>query len=155
MEHKNQTRAIIMLSLVNAAKAMDTYVRALGAVETSRTMCPLSHKLVHGSLKIGQSELFFGEHNPGMKDEKGNQACFNSAGQNIYVYVPDAEAAMKMAVEGGMTEAQGVQDMFWGDRMGTVTDEFGLRWNLATHIRDVSPEEMTEALKKMGETRTA
>lgn len=150
MENQNQMRAIPMLSLVNADKAMDTYIKAFGAVETSRMMCPISHKLVHGSLKIGENELMFGEHNPDMKDKNG-EACVNSAGQQMYIYVPDADAAVKKAVDAGLKQTQAPEDMFWGDRMGTVKDAYGLRWNIATHVRDVSQEEMGEALRKMNE----
>ncbi|MDI1227510.1 MAG: VOC family protein [bacterium] len=150
MENKNQMRAIPMLSLIGAEKAMDTYIKAFGAVETSRTMCPVRHVLAHGSLKIGETELMLGEHDPNMKDKNG-EACVNSAGQQLFIYVPDADAAVKKAVAAGLKETQAPEDMFWGDRMGTVKDAFGMRWNVATHIRDVSKEEMEEAMKKMSE----
>ncbi len=125
MENQNKIRAIPMWSLVDADKAMDTYIKAFGAVETSRTMCPVSHKLVHGALKIGENELMLGEHNPEMKDTNGD-ACVNSAGQQMYLYIHDADAALKKAVYAGLKQTQATEDMFWGDRMGTVKKAHGM-----------------------------
>lgn len=154
MENQNHTRAIPMLSLIGAEKAMDTYIKAFGAVETSRTMCPVRHVLAHGSLKIGDTEIMLGEHDPQMKDKAG-EACVNSAGQQMYIYVPDADASFKKALGAGLKETLAPEDTFWGDRMGTVKDAYGIRWNIATHVRDVSKEEMEAAMKKMGDEAKA
>ena len=71
----------------------------------------------------------------------------------IYLYVPDADETFRKAVEAGATVKRPLEDMFWGDRTGSVLDPFGHTWDLATHREDVSPEEMKrrgkEFFKKM------
>ena len=59
------------------------------------------------------------------------------------------EAAFSQAKDAGMTEKKGIEDMFWGDRMGTLTDPFHVDWAIAQHVRDVSPEDIEHAMKKM------
>lgn len=142
--HANMHRLIPTLAIKDAKKAFELYKKAFGAVEAyPPLLCPTTHVLAHGALKIGASELFLGEARP----EAG---CPASAGQNFMIYVPDADAAIKTALAAGMKEEKAAEDMFWGDRMGTVTDPFGNKWSLATHVRDVSTQEMEEAMKKMG-----
>jgi PhnB protein len=60
------------------------------------------------------------------------------------MYVEDVDAAFKRAIDAGATSSMDVEDMFWGDRFGTVTDPFGHVWSIATHVEDVSPEEIEE-----------
>ena len=62
--------------------------------------------------------------------------------------MPDVDAAFRQAKQAGLEEMMAPQDMFWGDRTGAVKDAFGNMWTLATHVRDVSPEEMEEGRKK-------
>lgn len=64
------------------------------------------------------------------------------------MYVKDVDAAMAQAVAAGATQTMPATDMFWGDRYGQVTDPFGHQWSLATHVRDVSPEEMQAEMGK-------
>jgi len=141
--HTNVTRIIPTLAIKGADKAIEHYKKAFGAVETyPPMMCPVRHTVAHASLKIGESEIFLGEECP----EMGANAI---PGQAFYIYVPDADAAIKKAVQAGLKQDKPAEDMFWGDRMGTVTDPYGIKWTLATHVRDVSPQEMQEAMKKM------
>lgn len=72
-----------------------------------------------------------------------------SQNQAFYVYFDDAEATQAKAVAAGFEELQPVQEMFWGDKMGVVKDKFGYTWNIATHVKEVSAEEMAEAMKQM------
>jgi uncharacterized glyoxalase superfamily protein PhnB len=64
------------------------------------------------------------------------------------LYVNDADAVVKKAVAAGAKVMMPLQDMFWGDRYGVLEDPFGHRWSIATHVRDVSPEEIQEAAAK-------
>jgi PhnB protein len=66
----------------------------------------------------------------------------------LHLYTPDVDAAFKQAVDAGAAVRMEVADMFWGDRYGQVTDPFGHHWSLATHIKDVTPEEMDAAMKQ-------
>jgi uncharacterized glyoxalase superfamily protein PhnB len=141
--HVNTMRIIPSLTIKGADKAIELYKKVFGAVEVyPPMMCPLTHTVAHASLKIGESEIFLGEERPEM-------GCNAISGQAFYVYVPDADAAIKKALAAGLKQDKPTEDMFWGDRMGTVTDSFGIKWTLATHVRDVSPDEMQEAMKKM------
>lgn len=71
-------------------------------------------------------------------------------GSSFYVYVDDVDAQHAQAVSAGMMEVSPPTDMFWGDRMSCLTDPYGHKWQLATHVRDVSEEEMKAAMEKMG-----
>lgn len=124
-----------------AAQAIDLYVKAFGATETYRMPDPKTGKIMHACIQIGTSKLFLCDVNPEM-------GCGTASTSNFYVYLNDVDATFRQAKQAGLEEAQPVQDMFWGDRTGTMKDRFGNRWTLATHVRDVSPEEMEEARKK-------
>jgi uncharacterized glyoxalase superfamily protein PhnB len=65
----------------------------------------------------------------------------------LYLYVEDVDAAYRRAVAAGAKAVMPVQEMFWGDRMGSLEDPFGHRWSMATRIKDLSPEEMTKAAR--------
>jgi PhnB protein len=137
-----KTRLVPQLTLKNCDKAIEHYKKAFGAVETHRMMCPVTGVVAHAGLKIGDVEIFLGEERPEM-------GCHAIKGQSFYLYVPNADEAMKKAVDAGLTEQKAAADQFWGDRMGTVTDPYGITWNLGTHVRDVTRKEMEEAMKKM------
>ena len=68
----------------------------------------------------------------------------------LTLYLPDVDKSFQQAVDAGATAQMPPQDMFWGDRYGKVADPFGHEWGMATHIRDVSPEEMARACAEMG-----
>jgi PhnB protein len=136
------TCVIPTLTIKGADKAIEQYKKAFGAVEEHMMRCPESGVVAHCGLKIGASMLFITEENK----ERG---CVAATNQSFYIYVSDADEAMKKAVKAGLKEAQKAEDMFWGDRMGVVTDAAGIKWSLATHVRDVSPKEMEAAMKKM------
>jgi PhnB protein len=136
------TRVIPALILKHADKAIEHYKKAFGAQETHRMLCPQTGVIAHAGIKIGETELFISEENK----ERG---CLASPNQSFYIYVPNADDAMKTALKAGFKEVQAATDMFWGDRMGVVSDAYGLKWSLATHVRDVSPKEMEDAMKKM------
>jgi len=68
----------------------------------------------------------------------------------IHLYVENVDAFVKRAVDAGAKITMPVADMFWGDRYGKLEDPFGHHWSVATHIRDVSPDEMMQEMKKMG-----
>ncbi|MDR3425248.1 MAG: VOC family protein [Alphaproteobacteria bacterium] len=128
------------LIVPDAAAAIDLYKKAFGAKEEHRIACDDSGKIMHACLTIGSSKIFLGDAHP-------DGECCAATKSSLYVYIDDVDSAFRMAKQAGMKEASAVQDMFWGDRVGCVTDSFGNRWTLATHVRDVSPEEM-EAGKK-------
>ena len=134
------------LICAGAAAAIDFYKQAFGATETSRLAGP-DGKLMHASIQIGDSTVMLVDENPqwgalGPKALKGSSVT-------IHLYVADADALAARAVAAGAKIIMPMSDMFWGDRYGQVEDPFGHRWSIATHMRDVTPEEMKQAMHKM------
>jgi PhnB protein len=134
------------LVCAGAADAISFYTKAFGAVELSRLPGP-SGKLMHAAVKIGDSTVMLVDEMPewgalGPKALKGSPVT-------IHLYVADVDAAVEKAVAAGAKVTMPVADMFWGDRYGQLEDPFGHKWSMATHKRDVSPDEMREAMAKM------
>ena len=127
-----------------AAAAIDFYGRAFDAIEQFRLPGP-DGRLVHACVLIGDSQLFLVDEMPehgalGPRALKGSPVT-------IHLQVQDADAAFARAVQAGATVSMPLADMFWGDRYGRVTDPFGHSWSIATHVRDVSPDDMVAAMK--------
>ena len=130
------------LTLRSAAKAVDFYKKAFGAEELYRIEGP-GGTVMHAELRIGDSVMMLGEETPEMGSTSPQTLGGSTAG--LLIYVPDCDRAFARAIEAGATELQKPQEMFWGDRSGQLKDPFGHRWSIATHTRDVSPEEMKRA----------
>ena len=131
----------------DGAAAIELYKRALGAVETGRFQIPGSTKIMHASVRVGDSTIFLNDEMPQM----GQVAPKDGSGTRFYLYVEDVDALHKKAVAAGMAERSAPSDMFWGDRTSVLADGFGNSWTLATHKRDVPPEELAKALAAMGQ----
>jgi uncharacterized glyoxalase superfamily protein PhnB len=134
------------LICAGAADAIEFYKKAFGAVETARLPGPQG-KIMHAMMRIGDSALMLVDEMPewgalGPKALKGSPVT-------IHLYVDDVDAFAARAVKAGAKITMPVEDMFWGDRYGKLEDPFGHHWSLATHLRDVSPEEMQQAMKNM------
>ena len=127
-----------------AAAAIDFYGRAFGAIEQFRLPGP-DGRLVHACVLIGDSQLFLVDEMP-EHGALGPQALKGSP-VTIHLQVQDADATFARAVAAGATVAMPLADMFWGDRYGQVVDPFGHRWSVATHMREVSREEMVAAMQ--------
>ena len=131
------------LVCAGAADAIEFYKRAFDAVELGRMPGP-DGKLMHAMVRIGDSMLMLVDENtacgmPGPKSTGGSPVT-------IHLYVEDADATLKRAADAGARVTMPVQEMFWGDRYGRLEDPFGHQWSVATHVRDVSPEEMKQAM---------
>lgn len=127
----------------DAAKAIEFYKRAFGAEEVARL--PMGDKIGHAEIRIGDTQLMLSDEWPDM-GSLGPKSR-GGATSSFVIYVPDADAAFRRAIDAGATEERPVTDQFWGDRMGTVVDPFGHRWSLGTHIEDVPPEEMSRRMQ--------
>ena len=123
-----------------AAEAIRFYERAFGAVEVLRMPMGDTGKLAHAEVKIGDSHVMLSDEWPdmGMLGPKAR----GGATASLMIYAPDVDSAFARAIEAGATEERPPENQFWGDRMGTLVDPFGHRWTLATHVEDVSEEEM-------------
>jgi PhnB protein len=129
-----------------AAEAIEFYKKAFGAVEISRLPGD-GGKLMHAEIRIGDSVVMLVDESPewgmiGPKSLKGSPVT-------IHLYVDDVDAVVQQAVQAGAKVTVPVEDMFWGDRYGKLEDPFGHQWSVATHLRDVTPEEINQAMTQM------
>ena len=127
------------LVLENAAKAIEFYKQAFGAVELFRMAAP-GGKIGHAEIKIGDSPIMLADEFPEM-GYRGPRALGGSP-VSIMLYVEDVDACFNQAVKAGAKAIRPVKDEFYGDRAGTIEDPFGHKWTIATHKEDVSPEEI-------------
>jgi PhnB protein len=123
----------------NAARAIDFYKRAFGAQEMFRMEGP-GGGIAHAELKIGDSMIMISDEFPGASVRSPESLGGTTNG--VFLYVSDIDAAFKKAVDAGAKAEMQPADMFWGDRFGKLMDPFGQAWSMATHVKDVTPEEM-------------
>jgi uncharacterized glyoxalase superfamily protein PhnB len=134
------------LVCAGAADAIEFYKKAFNATEVHRLPGP-DGKLMHAMIQIGDSAVMLVDEAVewgmlGPKSLKGSPVT-------IHLYVRDADAFVARAVDAGAKITMPLDNMFWGDRYGKLEDPFGHHWSVATHVRDVSPEEMQQAMQKM------
>jgi len=134
-----------------AAQALDFYKHAFGAKEELRMAGP-DGSVSHAEITIGDSRLMLGEEHPAMGAR--SPATIGGSGTGIMLYVEDVDKMFQNALKAGATQTQPVQDKFYGDRMGTLTDPFGHVWHIATHIEDVSPEEMSRRHEEFAKSQS-
>ena len=135
------------LICAGAAAAIEFYRKAFNAVEEGRLPGPQG-RIMHAMIRIEGSAVMLVDEMPewgalGPKSLKGSPVT-------IHLYVEDVDAFVKRAVDAGAKITMPLDDMFWGDRYCKLEDPFGHHWSVATHIRDVTPAEMQEVIKKMG-----
>jgi PhnB protein len=129
------------LAVDDATAAIDFYQRAFGAKERSRMSGP--HGTIgHAELEIGDSLVMLSDPFPQSSAKPPKELGGTSVG--VFLYVEDVDALYKQAIDAGATSTMEPVDQFWGDRFGSVTDPFGHSWQIATHVEDVSPEEMAK-----------
>jgi PhnB protein len=132
--------AVTPYLIVNgAAQAIDFYKNVFGAQELMRVPGP-NGKVGHAELKIGDSIIMLADEHPEM-DAHSPQSVGGTP-VSLMIYVEDVDHVFKKALSAGAKESRPVKDQFYGDRSGILTDPFGHKWSVATHIEDVSPEEM-------------
>ena len=132
-----------------ATKAIDFYKRAFGAEEISKMPAPDGKRLMHAELKIGNSRLMLADDFPEYcGGHSRDPKSLGASPVTLHLYVADCDTAFKRAVDAGATVKMQLQDMFWGDRYGQVTDPFGHDWSIATHKQDLTPQQIGEAAKK-------
>ena len=131
------------LTVKNATKAIEFYKRGLGARELARMPMP-DGKIAHAELQIGDSIIMLGEECP--EHHSVSPQTLEGSPVTLTLYVENVDSAFDRAVEAGATSREPVEDKFWGDRAGSLTDPFGHRWMLMTHIEDVPPEQMKQRM---------
>ena len=125
------------LTCRDAARAIDFYKQVFDAQELSRMSAP-DGKITHAELKIGDSVLFLNDEFP----ETGSRQT-ESSSIYLYLYVTDVDSVFNRAAAAGARTDMPLQDMFWGDRYGKLTDPFGHQWGVATRKENVAPEEVS------------
>jgi PhnB protein len=133
------------ICIAGAGEAIRWYGEGLGATEILRL--PMGDRIAHAEIRIGDSVLMLSDEWPergllGPKSRGGPTASF-------LIYLEDVDSAFARALAAGATEESAVTDQFYGDRSGTFIDPFGHRWTLATHVEDVSEEEMERRMAAM------
>ncbi|NOT67063.1 MAG: VOC family protein [Methylophilaceae bacterium] len=130
------------LVCAGAAEAIEFYKKAFNAEELMRV--PGSQgKLIHACVRIGDSSVMLVDEFPEM--ECVSPKSLNGTPVTIHLQVEDVDAVFNQAVKAGAKVKMPVDDMFWGDRYGVLEDPFGHAWSVASHVRDVSPEEIAKA----------
>lgn len=135
------------LVCAGATEAIEFYQKAFNAIEAARLSTP-EGTLMHAMIRIGDSAIMLVDEFPdynvlGPKSLKGSPVT-------LHLYVEDVDAAVAQAVAAGAKITMPIEDTFWGDRYGKIEDPFGHLWSLATHIRDLSWEEIVAAAGSCG-----
>lgn len=134
-----------MLMFKDARKAIEFYKKAFGAVERYSMPGPDGKGVMHAEILIGDSIFMFGEEHPEMPGKSAETA--GGSPVSFYIYLENVDEAVKKALKAGAEAGMPVEDMFWGDRVGTVRDPFGYSWWLATHVKDLTEKELEEGAK--------
>jgi len=134
------------LIVKNAVKAIDFYRRAFDAQELMRFDQP-DGKIGHAEIKIGDSPVMLADEFPDMGFR--SPETLGGAGVSMMVYVENVDRVYSQAISAGAKPLKPLQDQFWGDRTGTVTDPFGHVWTVATHKEDVNPKEIKRRFEEL------
>jgi PhnB protein len=132
----------------DAAAAIDFYVNAFGAVEHGRVPGP-DGKLIHAALAINGATVMLNDDFPEMSGGKSmTPKALGGSPVTIHLVVTDVDKQFQQAVDAGATVVMPVEDQFWGDRYGVLRDPFGHQWSMGQPVREVSIDEIHEAVKQ-------
>ena len=127
----------------NAAKAIEFYKKAFGAEELYRMA--QGEKVGHAEMKIGNSIFMLADEHPPMN--AFSPETIGGSPVSLYIYVEDVDNFTEKAIAEGLEVIKPVSDQFYGDRSGHFKDPFGHMWGFATHVEDLTPEELSERAK--------
>lgn len=129
------------------SEAIEFYKKAFGAEEIHRVPAPDGCRIMHAAIRIGNSFVFLVDDFPEFCGGKSSSPkALKGTPVMLHHYVANCDAAIKRAQDAGATVTMPAADMFWGDRYGVVTDPFGHTWSFATHVKDLTPEEMQKGM---------
>jgi PhnB protein len=131
------------LIVKGGASALDYYAKAFGAKELFRMAQP-DGRVGHAEMRIGDSAFMLADEFP----ERDIRAPQGAPPVQMMIYTEDCDAMFKRAVAAGGKELRPLTNQFYGDRSGTLADPFGHQWTIATHVEDVSPEEMDRRVRQ-------
>lgn len=149
---KGYTSLTPSFTFKDSQKAIDFYKKAFDAKAVDVFPNVNGKGVMHAVLQIGDAMFMMGDEMPGGSCKSAETV--GTSPISLFLYVGDADAAFKKAVEAGAKSIMPVADMFWGDRCGTVEDPFGYQWMIGTHTKDMTKEEIRkgaeEFFAKMG-----
>ena len=128
------------LYIKGASEAIAWYQKAFGATEMMRLNMPESDIIMHAEIKIGNSIVMLTEENPDWGAI--SPSTLGGIATSFMIYVEDVDSAYKQAIDAGATVVRDIADQFYGDRSGCLSDPYGHQWTIATHVEDLSEEEM-------------
>ena len=137
------------LIVKGAARAIDFYKLAFGATEILRMPGP-DGLVAHAELKIGDSVIMLADEP--VSGEYRSAQTLGGSPVSLMIYIEDVDKVFARALSAGAKQTRAVQDQFYGDRSGNLVDPFGHTWTVATHVEDVSPEEITRRLAEFAKT---
>jgi PhnB protein len=140
------------LIIHGAARALDYYKKAFGATEVMRFPGP-DDTIAHAEIKIGDGVVMLADEAPDMGYR--NPQSIGGTAVSLLFYVADVDARFAQAIKAGGKVQRAVQDQFYSDRSGTLEDPFGHIWTIATHVEDVSMEEMNKRMAAMSSGQSA
>ncbi|WED44201.1 VOC family protein [Legionella cardiaca] len=136
------------LVVTDGVKAIEFYKNVFGAKEVMRMESP-DKRVGHAELTIGESKFMLADECP--ESNAKSPKAFGGSPVGIHLYVKDVDATAEKAVNHGAKIVRKIENQFYGDRSGSLEDPFGHTWHIATHIEDVSEEEMSKRLQKLCE----
>jgi len=146
-EGLSSVNAYIILD--NPSEAISFYKKALDAKEVYSLKTP-DGMVVHAEIAIGNTRLMVGAASERM--ETSSAKTLGGTPVSFVYYTDNIDAVFEKARKAGMKEKMPVTEQFWGDRMGALIDPYGMKWSIAQHVRDVSEEEMQNAMRRMEES---
>lgn len=137
------------LIVKGAARAIEFYKQAFGASEIMRFPGP-DNTIAHAEIRIGDSVIMLADG--AANNEFRDPLSLGASAVGLMIYVPEVDKTFKNALSLGARESRAVVDQFYGDRSGTLIDPFGHIWTVATHVEDVSPQEMQKRMAALKQT---
>ena len=135
-----------MLIVKDGLKAIEYYKKVFGAIDKGTMMMPGNKSVAHAELLIGDSKIMLSDEFPEMKSL--SPTTIGGSPVSLYLYVEDVDKTFNLAVTEGGKSLFPVQDRFYGDRHGSIQDPFGHIWSIATHIKDLTKDEMKKAAEE-------
>jgi PhnB protein len=137
------------LIVEGATEAIEFYKQVFSATERMRLTVP-GGKIAHAEIQIGDSVVMLADQPADPTDARlKNPNAVNGTAISIHLYIEDVDLVMEKAIKAGAKQIRPVANQFYGDRSGLLTDPFGHVWNVATHLEDLSPEEMEKRMAEL------
>jgi PhnB protein len=136
------------LTVQGAAKALEFYAATFGATERMRTPGP-DGTIVHAEIQIGDSVLIVADESPALGTKAPPPGGLPGSPAFLFVYVEDVDAVIARAAELGASVQRAAENQFYGDRDGYIIDPFGHGWTIASHVEDVTPEELGRRMAEL------